>query len=128
MPSSPKVVRYLIGGLVIGAFWYINRGRPAWEEALRTVVVFGVLMALLKARLRSKSVDVHLVPLIASKAALVLVAAVVQECVKGSVDNAALFVAIGLGLAVMLLGPVGDGHYFTRRVAPGSADSARAFQ
>ncbi|WP_030908261.1 hypothetical protein [Streptomyces sp. NRRL F-5126] len=114
MSSSPKAVRYLLGGLIIGVFWYINRGRPAWEEALRTVVVFSVLMALLKARLRGRGVEVHLVPLIASKAALVLVAAVVQEGIKDSVGSAALVVAIGLGLAVTLLGPVGDGHYFTR--------------
>ncbi|WP_433893711.1 hypothetical protein [Streptomyces sp. CA-111067] len=114
MSPSPKFVRYLLGGLIIGGFWYINRGRPAWEEALRTVVVFTVLMALLKARLKRKNVEVHLVRLVASKAVLVVIAAVVEDRIKDSVNNASLVVAIGLGLAVALLGPVGDNHYFTR--------------
>jgi peptidoglycan/LPS O-acetylase OafA/YrhL len=125
MSSSPKVVRYLLGGLIIGAFWYINRGRPPWEEAVRTVVVFGVLMALLKAKLKRRSVEVHLVSLVASKAVLVVLAAVVQERIKDSVGNAALVVAIGLALAVTLLGPVGDSHYFTRMVSPANAGSVR---
>lgn len=34
-----KATRYFLGGLLIGGFWYLNRHRPPWEEALRTIVV-----------------------------------------------------------------------------------------
>jgi peptidoglycan/LPS O-acetylase OafA/YrhL len=125
MTSSSKAVRYLIGGLLIGAMWYVNRGRPAWEEALRTIAVFTVVMALMKGKLKRRSVDVHLVPLVASKAVLVTVAAVVEVQVQGSIGNASLVVAIGLALAVTLLGPLGDGHYFTRTAPPAPVGSAR---
>jgi peptidoglycan/LPS O-acetylase OafA/YrhL len=118
MSSSSKFVRYLLGGLIIGGFWYLNRSRPAWEEALRTVVVFTVLMALLKAKLKRKNVEVHLVRLVASKAVLVVIAAVVEYQIQDSTDNAPLVVAIGLGLAVALLGPLGDNHYFGRMAPP----------
>ncbi|WP_405783177.1 hypothetical protein [Streptomyces sp. NBC_00859] len=125
MTSSSKVVRYLLGGLLIGGFWYLNRGRPLWEEALRTIIVFAVVMFLMKSRLKRRSIDVHLVPLIASKAALVAVAALVESRIEGSVGNPALVVAIGLGLGVILLGPLGDGHYFTRQVPSSASAPAR---
>ncbi len=112
MTSSSKVVRYLVGGLLVGGFWYLNRGRPLWEEVLRVVVVFAVLMFLLRSRLRRRSVDVRLVPLVASKTVLVAAAAVVEWRIEGSVGDPSLVVAVGLGLAVALLGPLGDGHYF----------------
>ncbi|WP_433893694.1 hypothetical protein [Streptomyces sp. CA-111067] len=82
-----------------------------WEEVLRTVAVFTVLMAVLKARLKRRSVEVHLVALVASKGALVVVAAVVQDRTKDSVGNAPLHVAVGLGLAVVVLGPLGDSRF-----------------
>jgi hypothetical protein len=112
----PKPLRYLLGGLLIGGFWYLNRHRPPWEEALRTIVVFAVLMAALKAKLRA-SVEVHLVPLVASKAVLVLIGALIQQGIEHSMTdpaNAPLFVAAGLAVAVTILGPIGDSHYFTR--------------
>ncbi|SEP51128.1 hypothetical protein [Amycolatopsis saalfeldensis] len=110
-----KIGRYLIGGLVIGGFWYLNKSRPAWEEALRTIVVFTVVMILVKARLKSKPVTIHLVPLIASKATLVLIAAGVEEALRTShaVGDPALVVAIGLGLAVMLVGGLFHRFFFT---------------
>ncbi|NDZ78175.1 hypothetical protein G3I19_06470 [Streptomyces sp. SID10853] len=113
MTSSSKVIRYVLGGLLIGGFWYLNRGRPVWEEALRTIAVFAVVMFLLKSRLKRKGIEVHLVPLVASKAVLVVIAAVVEDQLMDTVGNASLVVAVGLGLAVMLLGPLGDRHYFT---------------
>jgi hypothetical protein len=118
MTSNAKIIRYLIGGLVIGAFWYINRNRPPFEGALRTIVVFGALMFVAKLRLRNKGVDVHLVPLIGSKAILVVIAALVEQGIKGSVDNASLYVSIGLALVVAFLGPFGDSHYFTSHEEP----------
>ncbi|MFE2376880.1 hypothetical protein [Streptomyces sp. NPDC059398] len=121
MTSSSKALRYLLGGLLIGGFWYLNRGRPVWEEALRTILVFAVVMFLLRSRLRRRSVEVHLVPLVASKAVLVVIAAVVEEQLKGSVGDASLVVAIGLGLAVMLLGPLGDSRFFTPLAPPMTA-------
>ncbi|GHJ41897.1 hypothetical protein [Streptomyces sp. TS71-3] len=116
MTSSAKVIRYLIGGLVIGAFWYINRGRPPLEGALRTIAVFAAVMFILKVRLTRKGIELHLGRLIAYKAVLVAIAAVVEQGLKGSVDNVSLYVSIGLALAVTLLGPVGDSHFIT----PGS--------
>lgn len=113
MTSSSKVIRYVLGGLLIGGFWYLNRGRPVWEEALRTIAVFAVVMFLLKSRLKRRGVEVHLVPLVASKAVLVVIAAVVEDQLMDTVGNASLVVAAGLGLAVMLFGPLGDRHYFT---------------
>ncbi|MET9529391.1 MULTISPECIES: hypothetical protein [unclassified Streptomyces] len=121
MTSSSKVIRYVLGGLLIGGFWYLNRGRPVWEEALRTIAVFAVVMFLLKSRLKRQSVEVHLVPLVASKAVLVVIAAVVEDQLKDSIGNPSLVVAIGLGLAVMLLGPLGDRRFFTSTAAPAAA-------
>jgi hypothetical protein len=128
MTSTSKAMRYIIGGLIIGGFWYLNRGRPPWEEALRTIIVFAVIMLILKARLRTKSVNVHLVPLIASKAVLVIAAAIAQEELLRTTSNATLFVAIGLGVAIMLLGPLGDGHFFTRQLPPASSKTYGSIQ
>jgi hypothetical protein len=113
-----KIGRYLIGGLVIGGFWYLNKSRPAWEEALRTIVVFAVAVTLIKARLKSKPVTIHLVPLIASKATLVLIAAGVEEALRTShaVSDPALVVAIGLGLAVTVVGGLFHRFFFTINV------------
>lgn len=114
-----KIVRYLAGGLVIGGFWYLNRGRPAWEEALRTIAVFTVLMVLLKMKLKNKPVTLHLVPLIISKAALVVLAAVIEEALRTSraVHDPALFVSIGLGVAVTLVGALAHQYFFTLHTA-----------
>jgi peptidoglycan/LPS O-acetylase OafA/YrhL len=117
MTTLPTPVRYLLGGLLIGGFWYLNRHRPPWEEALRTIAVFAVLMTALKAKLRNSAVEVHLVPLIASKAVLVLIAAIVEQALTHGMSkpaDAPLYVAAGLALAVTVLGPIGDGHYFSR--------------
>jgi hypothetical protein len=123
MTSSAKVIRYLIGGLVIGAFWYINRGRPPLEGALRTIAVFAAVMFLVKVRLTRKGIELHLGRLIAYKAVLVAIAALVEQVLKGSVDNASLYVSIGLALAVMLLGPLGDSHFITPRSQSAPAEN-----
>lgn len=115
MTDLPKPARYLLGGLLIGAMWVLNRHRPPWEEALRTIVVFTILMVALRAKLRSR-VQVHLVPLVACKAVLVGIAAVVEQGLlhaMGNPTDAPLFVAGGLVVAVTLLGPIGDGQFFT---------------
>jgi peptidoglycan/LPS O-acetylase OafA/YrhL len=109
-------IRYLVGGLLIGGFWYVNRGRPPWEEALRTFIVFAILMVVMRARLRRKSGDVHLVPLLATKAVLVAVAALIQGALLHLMGDAALAVAIGLALIVALLGPLGDQYFFARKL------------
>lgn len=114
MNARSKFVRYALGGLLIGGFWYLNKGRPAWEEAMRTVVVFSVLMVLLRMRLRRTGVDVHLIPLIATKAALVVIAAVVEEALEHhAVSNPALIVAVGLGVAFFLAGALADSYFFS---------------
>jgi peptidoglycan/LPS O-acetylase OafA/YrhL len=114
MNASSKFVRYALGGLLIGGFWYLNKGRPAWEEVIRTVIVFSILMVVLRMRLRRTGVDVHLVPLIATKAALVVLAAVVEEALKHhAVSNSALIVSVGLGVAVFLAGFLADSHFFS---------------
>lgn len=117
MTGMPKPVRYLLGGVIIGVFWYLNRHRPPWEEALRTIAVFAVLMVLLKAKLRRAGIAVHLVPLVASKAVLVIAAAVVEQRWEHSASdpsNVPLYVALGLAAAVTVLGPIGDRHYFSK--------------
>lgn len=111
----------MMGGLLIGGFWYLNRGRPPIEEALRTIVVFAVVMSVIKGRLRRRSVDVHLAPLIATKAVLVLIAAAVGAGLGHSISNPALVVAIGLGVAVCLVGALGDRHFFTQLSPPSPA-------
>ena len=115
MSEQSKVrLGYLIGGLMIGCFWYVNRHSPPWEEALRTIVTFALIMTLLKAHLLRRSRNAHLVPLIAAKAALVVVAAFIQAALGHLMHNPGLVVASGLGLAVALLAPLSDRHFFTR--------------
>ena len=117
MTGIPKTARYLLGGVMIGVFWYLNRHRPPWEEALRTIAVFAVLMAALKARLKSTGIAVHLVPLIASKAAIVIAAALIEHQWEHSASdpsNVPVYVGLGLVVTVAALGPVGDSHYFSR--------------
>lgn len=121
--KAAKILRYVAGGLLIGGFWYLNRHRPLWEEALRTIVVFAILMTALKARLRGRSVNVHLVPLVASKAVLVIIAAIVQQEFLASAGDPSLIVAIGLAIAIMLLGPLGDRHYFIREAPSATSTS-----
>ena len=113
-PAAKVRIRYLVGGLLIGGFWYLNRGRSPWADALHTIGVFAVLMVVMRARLRGKSVDIHLVPLLATKAALVAAAALVEVELKHSTGDAALVVSIGLALVVTLLGPLADHRFFTR--------------
>jgi hypothetical protein len=107
-PAMQARIRYVVAGLLIGGFWYLNRDRSPWQDALRVMITFTVLMVVMRARLKRKSVDVHLVSLIAAKAVLIVIAVLVQEALKHSMDNPALVVAVGLGLVVALLGPVGD--------------------
>lgn len=121
MTPTSEAIRYVIGGVVIGGFWYLNHGRPPWEEALRTIVVFAIIMIIIKARLKRTSINVHLVPLIGSKAVLVVIAAIAQQEIRHSVSNPSLIVAIGLGAAVMILGRLGDGKFFSYEGHPSPA-------
>jgi predicted membrane protein len=81
-------------------------------------------MLVMKVRLQRKSVHLHLVPLLASKAALIVTAALVEEGLTHMMSNAALVVAIGLGIAVALLGPLGDHRFFTRTTPAAAATPA----
>ena len=126
MTFAAKAVRYLIGGLVIGGFWYLNRGRNPWEDAVRTIIVFAVVMTLLRARFKRQSVDVHLVPLVLMKAVLVVAAAAIEEAVKPSVTDPALLVSIGLGVAVFLVGLLFDRFFFTRLAPPSAMTASHA--
>jgi hypothetical protein len=112
MMTGTKASRYLLGGLVIGAFWYINRHRPPWEDAVRTIVLFAIVMSVLKVRLRRK-IDVHLLPLVATKGVLVLIAAAIEQAIRHSTSDAALIVACGLFVAVVLVGMIGDRFFFS---------------
>ncbi|KIF77883.1 hypothetical protein QR77_36770 [Streptomyces sp. 150FB] len=125
MTSSSKFPRYLLGGLLIGGFWFLNRERPLWEETLRTIVVFAVVMFLLTIRLKRKGIELHLVPMIASKAVLVVLAALVESQIEDAISDPALVVSIGLGLAVTVLGPLGDSHFFSRLAPPTTAGHMR---
>jgi hypothetical protein len=110
-----RSARYFLGGLLIGGFWYLNRHRPPWEDAVRTIVVFAIVMTILKVRL-GRRVDVHLVPLIGVKAALVLIAAAVEQAIRPSTSQAPLIVAGGLCVAVVLVGMAGDRFFFSRAI------------
>jgi hypothetical protein len=121
---SKASIRYVVGGLVIGGFWYLNRGRAPWDEAVRTFVVFALAMMAMRARL--KSVEVHLAPLLAAKAGLLVIAALVQGGLEHSMSDPGLVVAFGLGLAVALLGPLGHHRFFTRKTpVPTTVGSVR---
>ena len=126
MTFAAKAVRYLIGGLVIGGFWYLNRGRNPWEDALRTIIVFALVMTLIKGKLKRQSVDVHLVPLVVMKAVLVVAAAAVEEAIKPSAGQPALLVSIGLGGAVFLAGLLFDRFFFTRSAPPSASTASTA--
>lgn len=118
MTPMMKALRYVGGGLVIGAFWYINKGRPPWEEALRTIIVFSVVMVLVKGKLRNTPIDLHIVPMIATKAVLVIIAAAVETSIVGQVSDPALVTACGLGIAVILVGLVAHRFFFTMKAPP----------
>jgi peptidoglycan/LPS O-acetylase OafA/YrhL len=124
MPGSSSrgvVVRYLIGGVLIGTFWYLNRGRPPWEEAVRTLAVFAALILLFGLRLRYRSrqsnnpppVRIHFVTAIAAKAVLVTVAAVAQWLLGHKMTDPAAVVSIGLAITVALAGPRMNRHLFS---------------
>ena len=118
MGASPKTyLRYLIGGLLIGGFWYLNQRRPPWEEAARTIAVFALVLLIVKFRLQRKSIELHLIPLLASKVLLVIAAAVAETLLTPLVGDPAAVTAIGLGLALAVLGPLGDRHFFIRKHA-----------
>jgi hypothetical protein len=115
MPSlSMPRWRYALGGVPIGGFWYLNRAHSPLEEAIRTLCVFALLLFLAQGRLRRKAITLHLIPLFLSKALLIVTAAIAETALAPLIANPAGVVAIGLGLAVALLGPLGDSRFFTR--------------
>ena len=107
-------LKYAIGGSVIGGFWYFNRQHPPWEEGLRTLIIFGALILLARARLRRRGIKVHFITLLATKAALVAIAVAAGTLLSPYMQGSALVVACGLGLAVAVLGAIFDGYFFTR--------------
>jgi peptidoglycan/LPS O-acetylase OafA/YrhL len=114
--NSPaaKLARYALAGLVIAAFWYLNRHRPLWEEMARTIVVFSLIMVALRLKLRRRGVDVHLIPLIGTKAVLVVAAAGVEEALKNhGTEHRQVIVACGLGVAFALAGFLFDRFFFS---------------
>ena len=117
-------IRYLIGGLAIGAFWFLNRDRPAWEEALRTLATFAVLLLLLNLHLKRRPrnpgtppIKINFVGALAAKAALVAVAALAESILGHWMTSPAVVISIALAVAVALLGPLLN-HRLVHPTAP----------
>lgn len=112
-PRWKKAVGYVAVGLLIGGFWYLNRNRPPWEEALRTIVVFMAVLTLLKIRLKRRSMNVRILPMFVVKAVLVVIAALAEAALTSShaVGDPTLIVAIGLGLAVSAAALLGHRYF-----------------
>ncbi len=123
MSTTAKAIRTLLPAVLIGAFWYLNKSRPPWEEAVRTIIVFAVIMVIVRMRVAKRGVRVHLVPLIVTKAVLIAVAAAIQYAIKGHVSDPALIIAIGLFVAVALSNLIGNRYFFSvdahRAAVPG---------
>ena len=109
------LLRYLAAGLFVGGFWYLNRGKPLYQEVLRTLAVFALWLLILKSRLSHRSIELRFIPAFIGKAVLVIIAAVTEMLLVAWTDNPALPVAIGLALAVTVMGPIGHRHFFTRQ-------------
>jgi hypothetical protein len=67
--------------------------------------------------MKREAIELHLMPLFLSKALLVGAAAIAETMLVPWLSNPALAIAVGLGLAVAFLGPLGDSHFFTRKPA-----------
>lgn len=124
-PSWKKAVGCVAVGLLIGGFWYLNRNRPPWEEALRTIVVFAAVLVLLKIRLKRRSMALRILPMFVVKAVLVVIAALIETVLTNAqaVGDPALVVAVGLGVAVSAAASLGH-RYFLVHPAPVASQSA----
>jgi hypothetical protein len=59
---------------------------------------------------------------------LIVIAALVEHGIEDSTSNASVIVAVGLGAAVALFGPLGDNHFFTRLAQPSTAPDSQRLQ
>lgn len=113
MTRQGKVrLRYALMGLSIGTFWFIGRNRPAWEEAIRIIIVFTVIIVLFRLLLARRGIRVRLVPILCTKVVLVVIAAAVETLLSRWISEPGTYVAIGLALIIALGGPHFDRHLF----------------
>ena len=109
-PSPPRRL-YLIIGLVIGAVWFFRGDAPAWEHALRAVILLVVALPaaqlLLVRRFASSQTQVHLrhVRIIVAKLTLVAAALIAQVVLEAAALRASLVVGIGIAVTVATVGP-----------------------
>jgi hypothetical protein len=113
MSRAGKIrLRYTIMGLAIGTFWFLGRDRPAWEEAIRVIIVFTILIIIFRALLGRRGIRIRLAPILVTKITLIVVAAGVETLLGLWVPGAGVYVAIGLALVIGVGGPRFDRHLF----------------
>jgi drug/metabolite transporter (DMT)-like permease len=117
-----KSVSCILASLLIGGTWYLNRGRPPWEEAIRTAVVLRLLLILLKFGLKRISLNLRIVPILVATTILIVIAAFTEAALinSHSVQEPTVVVSIGLVLAVAATVLLGGGHFLPQRVLPSS--------
>lgn len=116
----------------MGFLWAAHAAEPAWEHALRTLLVMLAVLpcvALLLRRRRSRS-GVRLPRLrhrnvVAAKIILVAGALGAEWLLTGVTDRASRYVAIGITLVVALLGPHLSRFFVEQPVAGTPQPSAR---
>jgi hypothetical protein len=110
--SYPKVrIGYLVAGVVTGVLWLAHDGSPL-EHAVRLLALMATVMTVswavhrIAARL-GRSLPRHPVGrFLLAKVGIVVLALVAATALDGLLADANLWVAVGMGAVVALLGPV----------------------
>jgi low temperature requirement protein LtrA len=111
---SPRVrIRacYLVAGLVTGALWVAQHGSPL-EHAVRLLALMAVVMTVSRAvrwwaDRRGRRLPEHPIGrFLVAKVALVVVALAAAVTLDGVVAHADQWVAVGIGIAVAMAGPL----------------------
>lgn len=108
--------RYLILGVILGLFWYVNGAQPLWQHALRMLLIMAgvliVLELLARRRHRGGGDRPHIAHgrIIAAKLVLLAVAVGAEWLLDLYTSRADLIVAIGLAVVVAVAGPPLEHH------------------
>jgi len=113
--NSARVrIDYLITGLIMGGMWALNAGEPLLARALRPLLVITTITVLLhiprsrrpRGANPANSPRISLSRQFASRVVLILLATVASLLLRPRVTDADDYIAVGLGLTVVLLGPL----------------------
>lgn len=119
MTRTMKIhLKYLVMAAVIGGLWFQNRHRPAWEEGIRVLIVFALVMLLMKRLVARRGITIELGPALLTKTVLIAIALAVQLLVGRWTSDPAGYVAVGLALIIALLGPLFDHRFFSYTPTP----------